>query len=264
MKQIATHTILETFKLEVGYLGKSGKTSIATNINFQLLPGELTAVVGANGIGKSTLLRTLANVQDRLSGEIKIKKKELKIYSSIQLAKEISVVLTEHIPAKNLSVTEVIALGRQPYTNWIGVLSEADKEKVNEVISLVGLESLKDKKCFELSDGQLQRVMIARALAQDTSIIILDEPTTHLDIYHKAYVLKLLKTIAQKTGKTILFSTHEIDLAIQLCDKMLILDRNTSAFNEPCNLISEGSFQNLFPKDLISFNAETGTFKINK
>ncbi len=226
--------------------------------------GELVAVVGANGIGKSTLLRTLANVQNRLSGEIKVKSKELKRYSPVQLAREISVVLTEHIPAKNLSVIEVIALGRQPYTNWIGSLSEIDKEKVKEVISLVGLDTLQHKNCFELSDGQLQRVMIARALAQDTSIILLDEPTTHLDIYHKAYILKLLKTIAKKTGKAILFSTHEIDLAIQLCDKMLILDKNETTFDEPCHLISKGSFQNLFPKDLISFNNETGTFKINK
>lgn len=128
----------------------------------------------------------------------------------------------------------------------------------------MGLEHLKHKKCFELSDGQLQRVMIARALAQDTSIIILDEPTTHLDIYHKAYILKLLKTIAQKTRKAILFSTHEIELAIQLCDKMLILDTQKSTFGEPCQLIERGSFQNLFPEDLISFDATTGSFKVKK
>ncbi|MCF8715241.1 ABC transporter ATP-binding protein [Joostella atrarenae] len=256
--------ILKTKNLEVGYISKKSSNSIAKEINFELVTGELTAVVGANGIGKSTLLRTLASVQPKLKGEIAIKDKALESFENSDLAKEISIVLTEHIPARNLSVLEVIALGRQPYTNWIGTLSETDIEKVREVIKLVGLEALKDKKCFELSDGQMQRVMIARALAQDTAIIILDEPTTHLDIYHKAYILKLLKTIAQKTRKAILFSTHEIDLAIQLCDKILILDTEKSAFGEPCSLIEKGSFKNLFPEDLVSFDPATGSFKIKK
>ncbi|EIJ39999.1 ABC-type cobalamin/Fe3+-siderophore transport system, ATPase component [Galbibacter orientalis DSM 19592] len=256
--------ILQTKNLAVGYPSKKGNNIIAKDINFKLSAGELTAIVGANGIGKSTLLRTLAGVQPKLKGEINVRNKALDVYENSDLAREISIVLTEHIPAKNLSVLEVIALGRQPYTNWIGILSQTDQEKVKEVVSLVGLEHLKHKKCFELSDGQLQRVMIARALAQDTSIIILDEPTTHLDIYHKAYILKLLKTIAQKTRKAILFSTHEIELAIQLCDKMLILDTQKSTFGEPCQLIERGSFQNLFPEDLISFDATTGSFKVKK
>ncbi|MEL4307517.1 ABC transporter ATP-binding protein [Joostella sp. CR20] len=258
------NSILSVTNLSVGYTSKKETNTIGKAIHFSLNPGELTAVVGANGIGKSTLLRTVAKVQPALDGEILIKGKPITAFETHELAKEISVVLTEHIPAKSLSVQEVIALGRQPYTNWLGALSADDIQQVKEVVSLMGLEKLQYKKCFELSDGQLQRVMIARALAQDTSIIILDEPTTHLDIYHKAYILKLLKTIAQKTKKTILFSTHEIDLAIQLCDCMLILEAEKSTFGTPCELIESGGFDQLFPSDLISFDSQTGTFKVKK
>lgn len=227
-------------------------------------PGELVGIVGANGIGKSTLLRTLSKIQPALSGSIKLNKKELNKHQSTELACELSLVLTEKIPSKNITVPELIALGRQPYTNWIGSLSEQDKIKINEAINLVNLQGLTHKKCYELSDGQLQKVMIARALAQDTSLIVLDEPTTHLDIYHKAYILKLLKRIASETGKSILFSSHEIDLAIQLCDKMLVMAQNKSAFGEPCVLIEQGDFNDLFPPDLIRFDPKTGSFKVHR
>ncbi len=128
----------------------------------------------------------------------------------------------------------------------------------------VNIDDLKTKKCFELSDGQLQKVMIARALAQDTDIIILDEPTTHLDMYHKAYILKLLQTLAKETQKTILFSSHEIDLAIQLCDKMIVMTEEGVVSESPCNLISKGTFDNLFPKDLIAFDNSSGSFRVKK
>jgi len=159
-------------------------------------------------------------------------------------------------------VLELIALGRQPYTNWLGTLTEKDKEKILQAIQATEVEPLKHRKCYELSDGQLQRVMIARALAQDTPIIILDEPTTHLDIYHRAYILTLLKNLAATTQKTILFSTHEIDLAIQLCDKMIVMDQETTYFNDPCTLITQNRFSSLFPNDLIAFDEKTGSFKI--
>ena len=123
---------------------------------------------------------------------------------------------------------------------------------------------LAQRKCFELSDGQMQRVAIARALAQDTPLIILDEPTTHLDLYHRAYVLKLLKNLAKATGKTIFFSTHEIDLAIQLTDKMLVMAKNETHFDEPCKLIENGNFETLFPQETIDFDSKTGRFTIRK
>ena len=166
--------------------------------------------------------------------------------------------------AKNLSVYELVALGRQPYTNWIGNLSPKDQSIINVALEQTNILDLKDKKCYELSDGQLQKVMIARALAQDTDLIILDEPTTHLDMYHKAYVLKLLQQLTKTTNKTILFSSHEIDLAIQLCDTMIVMSKDNVQCNTPKQLISNGTFEKLFPEDLITFNDKTGSFKVSK
>lgn len=256
------NTILNTERLGIGY--KTGKniSEIAADISFAVHRGELTAIVGANGIGKSTLLRTLAGIQPPLSGKVVLGDKPLSRYTNMELAREISLVLTDQLPSKNLTVTETIALGRQPYTNWIGTLTENDLHKVKKAISLLKLGEIQHKKCYALSDGQLQKVMIARAIAQDTSIVILDEPTTHLDVYHKTYILKLLKDLAGQTQKSILYSSHEIELSIQLCDKILVMSGNGTDFGSPCHLIEKGSFQNLFPGDLIEFDRNTGTFKV--
>ncbi|WP_317124774.1 ABC transporter ATP-binding protein [Maribacter vaceletii] len=233
-------------------------------MSFSANSGELIAVIGVNGAGKSTLLRTLGAIQKELSGELLIKEKNTNTYTPQQLALEISVVLTEKIASKNLTVLELIALGRQPYTNWIGNLTEKDKTVINTAISKVDLLELKHKKCYELSDGQMQRVMIARALAQDTSIILLDEPTTHLDLYHKANILKLLKSITYNTNKTIIFTTHEIELGIQLCDKMLLLNTTNNPYGSPNELIEQKHFNSLFPEDTVTFNATTATFRVKK
>jgi iron complex transport system ATP-binding protein len=258
------HIILQTKDLAIGYPSKKGNTMVASYINIELQKGELIGLVGANGIGKSTLLRTLTNVQKPLSGEVLINSKEINFYQPTELAKQMSLVLTEQIASKNLSVFELIALGRQPYTNWVGNLSDEDIAVVNKAIEQTNLEDLKHKKCYELSDGQLQKVMIARALAQDTDLIILDEPTTHLDMYHKAYILKLLQKLAKDTGKTILFSSHEIELAIQLCDTMIVMTNESVITDQPCNLISLGIFNSLFPEDLIAFDDKTGSFRVKK
>lgn len=258
------HIVLKTEDLSIGYASKKTKTIVASHINIELHKGELIGLIGANGIGKSTLLRTLTKVQNPFNGTIFINNKQISKYASVDLAKAMSLVLTEQISSKNLSVLEVVALGRQPYTNWVGNLSERDLTIVSEALSLTNIEDLKHKKCFELSDGQLQKVMIARALAQDTDLIILDEPTTHLDMYHKAYILKLLQRLAKETNKTILFSSHEIDLAIQLCDKLVVMTKDNIVSDEPCNLISKGVFETLFPKDLIAFDEKTGSFRVRK
>ncbi|MGY0392749.1 ABC transporter ATP-binding protein [Bizionia sp. KMM 8389] len=256
--------ILKTENLTIGYTTKKEKIPVATNINIQIPKGQLIGLVGANGIGKSTFLRTLTQVQAPLSGSVHLNNKNLNSYTNADLAKTMSLVLTEKIASKNLSVFELVALGRQPYTNWVGKLSANDLEITNNALTLTNIETLKDKKCFELSDGQLQKVMIARALAQDTDLIILDEPTTHLDMYHKAYILKLLQKLVKETGKTILFSSHEIDLAIQLCDTIIVMTKNSVISNSPCQLISEGVFNTLFPNDLITFDAQTGSFRVSK
>lgn len=247
-------------KLNIGY----GSNTIAENISFDLQIGELAAIVGINGIGKSTLLRTIGGFQPKLKGSITIEGKELATFEALELATKVSVVLTEPIASKNLSVTELLALGRQPYTNWLGKLSQEDVSIITKSSSLLELDTILDKKCYELSDGQLQRVMIARALVQDTDIILLDEPTTHLDLYHKVQILKLVRHIAHTTKKIILFTSHEIELAIQLCDKILVLDGQRNAFDQPCKLIENKSFDSLFPTDLISFDSTTGSFKIKK
>lgn len=264
MNNNASNTILKAHQLSIGYKTKKVDTTIASHINFQLQKGQLIGLVGANGIGKSTLLRTLINLQPSLSGTIQINNKELESTSNLDLAKQLSIVLTEPLLSKNLSVFELIALGRHPYTNWVGSLSKNDLSVINNAIALVNISDLKDKRCYELSDGQLQKVMIARALAQDTAIIVLDEPTTHLDMYHKAYILKLLQKLTKETGKTILFSSHEIDLAIQLCDTMIVMQKDKVVCDQPCNLITNGVFETLFPNDLILFDNKTGSFRVSK
>ncbi len=258
------HSVLEAKNLTVGYRSKKDNVNIASNINFKIRKGNLVGLVGANGIGKSTLIRTLINTQPALNGTVLLNGKPTENISPNELAQQLSVVLTEPLLAKNLSVYELIALGRYPYTNWIGQLTVNDNDVIESAITLVGINAFKQKKCHELSDGQLQKVMIARALAQDTDVIVLDEPTTHLDMYHKAYILKLLKKLTKQTGKTILFSSHEIDLAIQLCDTMLVMQENTVVYNEPRQLIEQGVFDTLFPKDTIIFDTISGSFKVKK
>lgn len=264
MKKEKRHTILKAENLSIGYKTKKAETVIASNINFELQQGQLIGLVGANGIGKSTLLRTLIKVQPALSGTILLNNNTLESINTPDLAKQLSIVLTEPLTSKNLTVYELVALGRHPYTNWVGNLTEKDKTIVANALELIHISELKDKRCYELSDGQLQKVMLARALAQDTDIIVLDEPTTHLDMYHKAYILKLLQKLTKETGKTILFSSHEIDLAIQLCDAMIVMQKDNVICDKPSNLISSGIFESLFPKDLIAFDTKNESFRVIK
>ena len=256
--------MLESKQLEVGYRSRSVNISVSKDIDFYLAAGEMASIVGVNGIGKSTLLRTLGKVQNKLSGTILVNGSEIENYSNKDWATEVSIVLTEPLASKNLTVQQLISLGRHPYTNWLGSLSNNDISIIEQAITLMGLDSLKYQKCHELSDGQIQKVMIARALAQDTRIILLDEPTTHLDLYHKVQILKLLQDIAHKTDKIVLYTTHEIDLAIQLCDKMLIMERNRNSFGSPNELIESNRFTNLFPEDTIRFDPNSASFKVNK
>lgn len=252
--------IINIKDLAVGY--KS--IPVVKHINFELTKGELCAIVGVNGIGKSTLLRTLGKLQPKIDGHIKLHGEPIESFSFSELAKKMALVLTESIATKNLTVSELIALGRQPYTNWLGTLSDNDQQHITNSFEIFQLLDLKEKKCYELSDGQLQRVLIARAMAQDTPIILLDEPTTHLDLSHKVEIMKLMQKLAHNHQKTILFTTHEIDLAIQLCDKILILDEQNNAFGKPNELIKNGSFNTIFPSQIVRFDPASGSFKVNK
>jgi len=260
---MSTTNILSTTNLSIGYHSKSGNFAIAQNLNLSLQEGKLTALVGANGIGKSTLLRTLTGIQKPLGGTVFLNEKNIQTYSPSELSQQLSLVLTEKLPPSNLNVFELIALGRQPYTNWIGKQAEEDITKIHEAMELTQISHLATKKHYEISDGQLQKVLIARALAQDTPLIILDEPTTHLDLLHKVAVFKLLKKLAHEAGKCILFSTHDIDMAIQLSDEMIIMTEENVLQDQPCNFIAKGSFTTLFKDDHISFDGEKGKFVIS-
>lgn len=260
--ELEKKTIIATHDLSIGYKTKKETNVIAKNLNLELTSGKLITLVGANGIGKSTLLRTLTGIQKPLSGDVFLAEKNINSFDTLELAQNLSLVLTEKLPPSNLTVFELIALGRQPYTNWLGKLSDDDLKVVNDVIHLVQIEHLAEKKHFEISDGQLQKVMIARALAQETSIIILDEPTTHLDLFHKVSVFKLLKKLSQETNKCILFSTHDVDLAIQLSDEMIVMTEENIVQDQPCNLISKGVFNSLFKDETITFDSQKGKFVI--
>lgn len=254
--------ILSTNNLSIGYQSKRRQHLIAENLNLSLHTGQLTSLVGANGIGKSTLLRTLTAIQKPISGKVILNDQEIQLYTAAELAQNLSLVLTEKLPQSSLTVFELIALGRQPYTNWVGNLSTIDYEKIQEAIALTHIEHLVNKKHYEISDGQLQIVLIARALAQDTPLIVLDEPTTHLDLLHKVSVFKLLKKLSKETNKCILFSTHDIDLAIQLSDEMIVMTEEYILQDQPCNLISKGIFNTLFSDSSITFDNEKGKFVI--
>jgi iron complex transport system ATP-binding protein len=255
--------ILQASKISIGYAHKKEKSIIALNIDLFLEKGKLIALIGANGIGKSTLLRTITGIQKPISGTVLLNEKNILELDSLTLAQNLSIVLTEKLPPSNLTVWELIALGRQPYTNWIGTLTDNDITKINQAIELTQIGHLITKKHYEISDGQLQIVLIARALAQDTPLIILDEPTTHLDLLHKLVLFKLLKKLTQETGKCILFSTHDIDMAIQLSDEMIIMTPENVVQDQPCNLIMKGSFNTLFKDEHIVFDSEKGKFVIS-
>jgi iron complex transport system ATP-binding protein len=254
------NTILHTKNLSIGYTSKKEVKTIATDITVSLNKGKLITLIGGNGIGKSTLLRTITAIQKPISGEVFLNEKDIFSMDNSDLAQQQSLVLTDKLPSSNLTVWELIALGRQPYTNWIGNLTDDDYSKIKTAIQLTNIEHLTEKKHYEISDGQLQKVLIARALAQDTDLIILDEPTTHLDLFHKVSVFKLLQKLAHESEKCILFSTHDIDLAIQLSDEMIVMTEGFCIKDQPCNLIEKGVFDTLFKDEHIVFDKTYGKF----
>jgi len=255
---------IKTKNLHIGYQQKKSVLTIQKNINFQLFKGEFVGILGKNGIGKSTLLRTLTGVQDAISGEVFIQGKNIQSFNLKELSSLLSLVLTERLPESQLTVYELVALGRQPYTNWIGKLGEKDVEKINWALEQTETLSLANRHFNELSDGQLQRVLIARALAQDTQIILLDEPTAHLDMHHTIKIFKLLKKLSKETNKTIIITTHEINLAINSADQLILLtDKEVIAGNKKI-LIERNSFDHLFSSEIVKFNSNLEQFIVTK
>lgn len=257
-------TILSADDLSIGYVSKKQINTVASGINIMLKEGTLTALIGANGIGKSTLLRTITGIQKPLDGSLELNGKPLLEYGTKALAEQLSIVLTESLPPSNLIVYELVALGRQPYTNWLGKMSPEDHEHVKNALQLTETSHLAQRRNYELSDGQLQKVLIARALAQDTPLIILDEPTTHLDLKHKVNLLQLLKKLAAEAGKSILYSTHDLDLALQMSDEIIVMSQGKTLQNTPDNLIKINAFHALFDGTSITFDPEKKGFIINQ
>jgi iron complex transport system ATP-binding protein len=264
MKHQESHIILSTKDLSIGYRQKKGQHIVASAIDLSIEKARLVAILGKNGIGKSTLLRTLSGVQEPLKGSVALQNKFLTQFTHEQLAKTISVVLTERLPESQLTVYELVALGRQPYTNWVGNLTKKDIEKIDWAVETTEIAHLKDRPFYELSDGQLQRALIARALAQDTDIIILDEPTAHLDMHHTLKIFTLLQKLVITTQKTILISTHEVNLAIQFANDFILIDKHQCHSGILEELISEKAFDNLFDSDLIHFDRRLEQFVIQK
>jgi len=256
------HPILQTEVLTIGYSSKKDRITILKDISINLYKNKLYALIGKNGIGKSTLIRTLSGLQDKLSGEIYIQGKAINTISKRALAKQLSIVTTDTIPASNFTVYELVSLGRQAHNNWLGKLSKQDKIAIEKALIATEIQELATLKLQTLSDGQLQKVMIARALAQETPLILLDEPTTHLDLENKIAILLLLKKLAQE--KTILISTHEINAILPLADEILIASKKSLLKG----FISEKTVQNelktLFSDKILNFDTKTQQFYVKK
>ena len=250
--------------LSIGYPDKSGTKIVADGICADIRSGELTCLLGANGVGKSTLLRTLSAFQPKLGGNIYIDGREIGDYTDKQLSRLISVVLTEKCDIRNMAVSELVGLGRSPYTGFWGTLSAEDREIVRQSLELVGISPLAGRMVHTLSDGERQKVMIAKALAQQTPVIILDEPTAFLDFPSKVEMMQLLHRLSRQTGKTIFLSTHDLELALQAADCLWLMSPTEGiAVGSPEDLALDGTLARFFVCEGIRFDKHSGLFRID-
>lgn len=260
------NTILTTHRLTIGYrrIRKPDKV-ISADLSLRLGGGELVCVLGPNGAGKSTLLRTLSGMQPALGGRINLMGRDIRRLPPKELARQMSVVLTDRVSAGALSAYELVALGRYPYTGWMGQLTERDQTIVRWAFQAVGAVELAGCSVGELSDGERQKIMIARALAQDPRAILLDEPTAFLDLPHRVEVMRALRHLARTTGRAILLSTHDLDLALRSADRIWLMAADGSIqVGAPEDLVLSGAFQSTFQREGVEFDACTGSFTIEK
>lgn len=259
--------IISTQDLTIGFKARSrhqSPTVVASDINVALNSGDIICLLGPNGSGKSTLIRTLTGLHQPLDGSIELTGKRLDHYSNKEIATKISTVLTDRLTIGNLSVYELVAFGRSPYTGWFGSLSQEDENVVEWAIESTGIEEFVDRDVLRLSDGERQKVMIARALAQNTSAILLDEPTAHLDLPNRVEIVRLLRNLAHDTQKGILLSTHELDLALKAADTLwLINNEGEVVTGTPEDLVLDGTFESVFERDSFDFDRGTGSFKLH-
>ena len=266
--------------LSIGYKAKNTETRVvAANIDASIRQGELTCLLGANGVGKSTLLRTLSAFQPALSGEIflvvsgerlevsgeRLEVREISDLTDKELSRLIGVVLTEKPDIRNMSVRELVALGRSPYTGFWGTLHADDWQVVDEAIEAVRIGYLRDRMIHTLSDGERQKVMIAKALAQQTPVIYLDEPTAFLDFPSKVEMMQLLRRLAQTQQKTIFLSTHDFELALQVADTLWLMETSGGlSCGTPQELAQSGALSRYVERPGITFDPTTLSVRINR
>ena len=232
---------ITTNNLTIGYENHV----VQRDVSFSLFAGEMVCMLGPNGCGKSTLLRTLAGLQPALNGSFKVVE-----FQRFNVQSAIALVLTERLSLDNTTVHDVVAMGRYPYTSFLGGLSANDEQVIAQSLSAVGLEGTEHTYFNAHSDGEKQRALIAKAIAQETPIILLDEPTAHLDLPNRIRILQLLRRLAYEQGKTILISTHELDLAIQLSDRILLLSENGVQLDTAAQLRQTKAFTQAFGMDI--------------
>jgi iron complex transport system ATP-binding protein len=249
--------ILETQNLAIGY-----KTAIHANLNLELVAGELVCLIGPNGAGKSTLIRTMAGMQKPLSGHVMLMDAEVQKMDSRSLAQKLSLVLTERAEVGLLTGYALVSLGRHPYTDWAGNLSQSDEKVIRWAVEAVGAQEIAPRYVGELSDGERQKLMIARALAQEPALMILDEPTAFLDLPRRVEMMQLLRRLAHETGRAILLSTHDLDLALRNADKIWLLPKGGEiAVGAPEDLVLNGAFEAAFRSEGVVFDVQTGSFR---
>lgn len=256
--------LMYTRDLSIGYaLKKHPPLIIAENIRLDLFSGELVCLIGPNGSGKSTLLRTIAGLQPPLQGDVFLAEKNVKEYSPMEKARYLSLVLTTPVQVGQLRVYDLIGLGRYPYTDWAGNLSPQDHSFIQRSLSAVDIESFSQRFIHELSDGERQKVMIARALAQTPKVIILDEPTAFLDFPFRIEILTILREITRSEKKGILLSTHDLDLAMRLADRLWIIGRD-GVFHAgaPEDMVLNGVISDVFTTRGVSFDSDNGQFTL--
>lgn len=256
----------ETIRLEqltIGYRDKKSVKTVAADINASIRKGELTCLLGANGVGKSTLLRTLSAFQPKLGGRVLIGDRELDSYNDRELSRLIGVVLTEKPDLRNMTAAELVGLGRSPYTDFWGRLTADDRRIVDESLELVGISHLAQRMVDTLSDGERQKVMIAKALAQQTPVIYLDEPTAFLDFPSKVETMLLLKRISREADKTVFLSTHDLELALQIADRLWLMERGGGlSVGTPAELAQAGVLSRYVERPQVQFDRDTLTIRI--
>jgi len=259
-----TPPVLEAASIRIGYrFSKKDYQVVADDLSFTIKAGELTCLVGPNGVGKSTLLRSICGLQALLAGEIWIYDKKLSEISQIDLAKQVAVVLTSSINVGALRAFDVVALGRHPYTNWSGRMSHNDDSAVMDALLKVDAVKLSDRQFNTLSDGERQKILIARALAQEPHILLLDEPTAYLDLSRRVMLMQMLRSLAHDWGKSILISTHDLDLAMQSSDVIWIMGEDGSmSSGAPEDLVLSGQFEKIFAQQGVKFDNKSGSFLV--